>query len=118
MKYLCLIYQDDDKINALPQEEFDAIMRDVFDYREELRRSGHYIMSSPLQDANTAVKVQVRGGDSYVTDGPFAETREQIGGFYLIEARDLNEAIRLTEMMPPARFATIEVRALNEVGPD
>lgn len=118
MKYLCLIYHDEAKINALPQAEYDDIMRDVFEYRDELRQSGHYVMSSPLQPVGTAVTVQVRSGNLNVTDGPYAETREQLGGFYLIEARDLNEAIRLTEKMPPARFATIEVRALNEVGPD
>lgn len=118
VKYLCMIYQDEAKVNALPQSEFDAIMRDVFDYRDELRRSGHYIASSPLETVETAVTVRVRNGNTSVTDGPFAETREQIGGFYLIEARDLNEAIRLTEKMPPARIGSIEVRALKEVGPE
>jgi len=118
MKYLCLIYQDDAKINALPANEFDDIMNEVFDYREELRRSGHYIMSSPLQSVDTAMTVRVRGGNVTVTDGPFAETREQVGGFYLIEARDLNEAVRLASKMPPARIASIEVRPLNEVGPE
>ena len=118
VKYLCMIYQDEAKVNALPQSEFDAIMRDVFDYRDELRRSGHYIASSPLESVETAVTIRVRNGNASVTDGPFAETREQLGGFYLIEARDLNEAIRLTEQMPPARIGSIEVRALKEVNPE
>ena len=118
MKYLCLIYQDQNKIDAIPRDEFEAIMSDVLDYRDELRQSGHYITSSPLQPAENAMTVRVRGDRATITDGPFAETREQIGGFYLIEARDLNEAIRLASGMPPARIATIEVRALNEVFPD
>ena len=117
MKYLCLIYHDEAKIEALPQSEFDAIMNDVFEYREELRSGGHYVLSSPLQATRDAMTVRVRSGNVTVTDGPFAETREQLGGFYLIEARDLNEAIRLASKMPPARFGSIEVRALNEVGP-
>ena len=118
MKYLCLIYHDEAKVNALPQNEYDGIMSAVFDYRDELRRSGHYITSSPLQPVNTAMTVRVRGGNVTVTDGPFAETREQLGGFYLIEARDLNEAVRLATKMPPARIGSIEVRALNEVFPE
>ncbi len=118
MKYLCMIYQREAEIDALPQEEYDAIMSEVFEYRDELRRSGHYVTSSPLESTETAVTVRVRNGNVNVTDGPFAETREQLGGFYLIEARDLNEAIRLASKMPPARFATIEVRALKEVGPE
>ena len=117
MKYLCMIFQDEEQVKAMSQSAYDEIMNEVFAYREELRQSGHYITSSPLQPLSEAMTVQVRGGNVSVTDGPFLETREQIGGFYLIEARDLNEALRLVEKMPPARIGTIEVRALSDYGP-
>lgn len=115
MKYLCLIYQDETKIDAIPEIEMTAIMDEVFDYREELQRGGHYLASSPLQSVRTATTIRVRNGKMAITDGPFAETKEQLGGFYLIEARDLNEAIRLAARMPPARLGTIEIRPLREV---
>lgn len=117
MKYLCLVYHEEEKIAALPADEHAAIMNDVLAYREELRLRGHYISSSPLQSVRTAATIRVREGKASITDGPFAETKEQLGGFYLIEARDLNEAIRLASEMPPARVGSIEVRALDEVAP-
>lgn len=117
MKYLCLVYHEEEKINALPASEFEDIVNAVLAYREELRQSGHYITSSPLQSVRTATTVRVRGGKVSITDGPFAETKEQLGGFYLIEARDLNEAIRLAAKMPPARIGSIEVRPLDELAP-
>ena len=117
MKYLCLVYHEEEKIEALPKGEYDAIMGDVLDYREELRQGGHYIVSSPLQPVQTATTLRVRGGKLSITDGPFAETKEQLGGFYLIEAADLDEAIRLAAKMPPARVGSIEVRPLAEVEP-
>jgi hypothetical protein len=117
MKYICLVYHEEEKINALPASEYDAIVRDVLDYREELRQGGHYITSSPLQSVQTATTIRVRGGKVSITDGPFAETKEQLGGFYLIEARDLNEAIRLASRMPPARTGSIEVRPLDDFEP-
>lgn len=113
MKYLCLIYQNEAEIDAMPEQEYEAIVSDVLDYRRELQESGHYIASSPLQSVETATTIRVRGGKVVITDGPFAETREQLGGFYLIEAKDLNEAIRLASRMPPARIASIEVRPLK-----
>lgn len=117
MKYLCLVYHEEEAIEALPGSEYDAIIGEVLAYREELRQSGHYIASSPLQPVRAATTIRVRGGRASITDGPFAETREQLGGFYLIEARDLNEAIRLASRMPPARVGSIEVRPLKEVAP-
>jgi hypothetical protein len=114
MKYLCLVYHEEAKINALPQSEYDAIVNEVLDYREELRGGGHYITSDGLQSVHTATTVRVRGGKVSITDGPFAETKEQLGGFYLIEAHDLNEAIRLAAKMPPARLGSIEIRPINE----
>lgn len=117
MKYLCLVYHDEASIDALPEHEYDAIVADVLAYREELRRGGHYIDSSPLQPVQVATTVRVRGGKASITDGPFAETKEQLGGYYLIEAADLDEAIRLATKMPPARVGSIEVRPLREAGP-
>ncbi len=118
MKYLCLVYQEEARVDALPEHEYDAIVDEVLDYREELRRSGHYILSSPLQPVQTATTIRVRNGKLAITDGPFAETREQLGGFYLIEARDLNDAIRVASKMPPARLGCIEVRPLRELNSD
>jgi hypothetical protein len=116
MKYLCLVYHEEEKVNALPASEFEEIVRAVLAYREELKQGGHYIISSPLQPVETATTVRVRGGKVSITDGPFAETKEQLGGFYLIEARDLNEALRLAAKMPPARIGSIEVRPLDDFG--
>jgi hypothetical protein len=117
MKYLCLVYHEEATIEALPPREYAAIMGEVLAYREELRRGGHYLASSPLQPVRSAATIRVRGGKVSITDGPFAETKEQLGGFYLIEARDLNEAIRLAARMPPARVGSIEVRPIEEVAP-
>lgn len=117
MKYLCLIYQDDAKLDAIPDEEYNQVIADTFAYREELKQRGHYVTSSPLSPPRTAATVRVRNGKMTITDGPFTETREYLAGFYLIEAADLNEAIRLTSQMPPARIGTIEVRALQDLAP-
>jgi hypothetical protein len=115
VKYLCLVYHEESKIDALPAIEYDAIVSDAIEYRDELRRSGHYIVSSPLQPVECATTIRVRNGMMSITDGPFAETREQLGGFYLIEATDLNDAIRVVSKMPPARLGCIEVRPLKEL---
>ena len=117
MKYLCLVYHDEAAVDALPADEYDAIINDVLDYREELRRSGHYLTSSPLEAVRSAITVRVRNGKLLLTDGPFAKTPEQLGGFYLIEARDLNDAIRVAARMPPARVGSIEVRTIKEIAP-
>ncbi|MDQ2784362.1 MAG: YciI family protein [Chloroflexota bacterium] len=117
MKYLCLVYHKEAEIEALPASAYDALVNDVLDYREELRRGGHYIASNGLESVQSATTVRVRGGKVSITDGPFAETKEQLGGFYLIDARDLNEAIRLAAKMPPARVGCIEVRPIKEFAP-
>lgn len=114
MKYLCLVYHDEEQIDALPESEYDAMVNDVLDYREELRQSGHYVASNALEFVHSATTIRVRNGNVSITDGPFAETKEQLGGFYLIEARDLNDAIRVASKMPPARLGSIEVRAIRE----
>jgi hypothetical protein len=114
MKYLCLVYHEESKIAALPACEYESIVNDVLEFRETLRRGGNYIASSPLQPVQAAMTIRVRREKVTITDGPFAETREQLGGFYLIEANDLNDAIRLASKMPPARIGSIEVRPLDD----
>jgi hypothetical protein len=114
MKYLCLVYHEEAKIDTMPRGEYDAIVDAVLEYREELRSSGHYIDSSPLQPVRSATTIRVRHGHVTITDGPFAETREQLGGYYIINATDLNDAIRVASKMPPARLGCIEVRPLAE----
>ncbi|MGH2534642.1 MAG: YciI family protein [Thermomicrobiales bacterium] len=115
MKYLCLVYHDEKELDALPAREYDAIMEEVLAYREELRQSGHYIDASPLQPVAAATTIRVRNGKVSITDGPFAETKEQLGGFYLIDASDLNDAIRVASKMPPARLGSIEVRPIEDL---
>src|SRR5262249_33463278 len=117
MKYLCLVYNEEAKLDALSDGEYDAFVEEVRDYREGLRKSGHHLVSSPLQPADTATTVRVRHGKLAITSGPNAETKEQLGGFYLIDATDLNDAIRVAAKMPPARLGSIEVRPLKDGDP-
>lgn len=115
MKYLCLIYIEEKKIDAIPKSEYDALLAEAIAYTDELRQSGHLIASEALQRVEAATTVRHRNGNISMTDGPFAETKEQLGGFLLIEARDLNEALRLTAKFPPGRFGSIEVRPTREL---
>ena len=117
MKFLFLIYHDEKTLDALPEQEMQALVDGALDYDEEIRRSGHYIVSNALQRTRTARTIRVRGGKATVTDGPFAETKEQLGGFILIEARDLNEAIQAASRIPLARRGSIEVRPIKELRP-
>jgi hypothetical protein len=114
MKYLCLVYHDEQTIAALPEGEYEAIMGAARADREELRLGGHDIAASSLAFVGSAATLRVWGGKVTVTDGPCAETREQLGAFYLLEARDLNEAIRLASQMPPARLGSTEIRPIRE----
>ena len=115
MKFLFMIYHDERVLEALPEHEMQALVDSALDYDAEIRRSGHYIVSNALQRARTARTLRVREGKVLVTDGPFAETREQLGGFFLIEARDLNEATAIAARIPGARIGTVEVRPVSEV---
>ena len=115
MKFLFTIYHDERVLEALPNHEMQALVDSALDYDEEIRRSGHYIASDALQPARTARTLRVRDGKVLVTDGPFAETREQLGGFFLIEARDLDEACEGASRFPPARLGIIEVRPVQEL---
>jgi hypothetical protein len=117
MKYLCLVYQEESSADVLPAATSDATADEVFDHREELRISGHLIASSSLQSVQTATTVRVRNGRVSVSDGPIMEMKEQLGAFYLIEARDLNDAIRVASKIPSARIGCIEVRPLRDFDP-
>jgi hypothetical protein len=110
MKYLCLIYHNEEQIDALSTNEYDAIMSDVLAYRDELRQSGHYIISSPLQPVREATTIRVRDSRVSITDGPFAETKEQLGGIFLVDLPDLDEAIRLASLVPAAEYGSLEIR--------
>jgi len=110
MKYLCLIYDDESTWATMPKPEADAMMGEYFAFTEGIRQGGQYVAGEALQPVSTATTVRVRNGTLSTTDGPFAETKEQLGGFYLIEARDLNEAIQVASKIPSARLGSIEVR--------
>lgn len=114
MKYLCLIYMEEKQLEAMPQGEVEAIARECRAYDEALKQSGHLIACERLQSVTRATTIRIRDGKVSITDGPFAETKEQLGGFYLIEARDLNEAIRTASKIPPARLGGVEVRPIWE----
>ena len=116
MRYLCLICYDEKKHAALSRDEAEALAVEARDYVEELRRGGHYVASDALQSVRTATTLRTGNGRLTTTDGPFAETKEQLGGFILIEARDLNDAIRLAAKIPPARLGCVEVRPVKEQG--
>lgn len=110
MKYLCLIYDEEKKIEAMGKSESDAFMGEYFSFTDAVRKSGQYVAGEALHPVKTATTVRVRNGQLLTTDGPFAETTEQLGGFYLIEARDLNEAIQVASKIPSAKIGSVEVR--------
>jgi hypothetical protein len=110
MKYLCLIYENEKNWETMPPADSEAIMNEYFAFTEGIRRSGQYVAGEALQPTQTATTVKVRNGKVSTTDGPFAETKEQLGGFYMIEAKDLNEAIQVASKIPSARLGAIEIR--------
>ena len=110
MKYLCLVYLEKDKLHAVPDRECAAC-------GASLRDSGLLLAAEPLQPVETATTVRVRNGKVAITDGPFAETKEQLAGFYLVDARDLNDAIQIAARIPPARSGSVEVRPVRELNP-
>jgi hypothetical protein len=114
MKYLCLIYDDETMWPSMPREQADAIMGEYYNFTNDIQKSGHYLGGNALQPTQTATTVRVRNGKLSSTDGPFAETKEQLGGYYLIEATDLNEAIQVAGRIPSARFGSIEIRPIQE----
>ena len=114
MKYLCLIYDDESAWTTMPKAESDAMMEEYFSFTNGIRESGQYLAGEALQPTSTATTIRIRNGKLSTTDGPFAETKEQLGGFYLIEARDLNEAIQVAARIPSARIGGIEVRPVQD----
>ena len=108
MKYLCLVYGEEQKMAAMSDGECLA-------FGEGIRKTGHHLAAEALQPVQTATTVRVRSGKVTVTDGPFAETKEQLAGFYLIDARDLNDAIQVASKIPPARVGSVEVRPIREL---
>ena len=113
MKYLCLAYEEESILNSLSRGEWDLLRRETLDYVEELRQKGTLVSAEPLQSVKNAATVRVRDGKVSIVDGPFAETKETLGGFFLIDVRDMNEAIRIASRWPSARLGSIEVRPLE-----
>ena len=115
MKFMCLVYNDDAALEAMPEAEFWAFSNAHVAVDEELKRSGHSLVAEALQPARTARTVRVRGGKTHVTDGPYAEAKELVGGIYLIEARDMEEATAIAARIPSASVTGIEVRPVWEL---
>src|SRR5262245_60342140 len=114
MKYLCLIYQDESTAYNLPMTEAANIHRDYVKFTADLKKSGRLLGNHGLQPGRTATTVRVRNGRAVITDGPFAETKEQLGGYFLIEAEDRDEATQIASKIPSARFGSVEVRPVWE----
>jgi hypothetical protein len=115
MKYLCMAIVDEKKLAAMPEAAAQALTDESLAYDKSLKDRGHYITAQALESVNAATMVRIRNGKVTVTDGPFAETNEQIGGFILIEAKDLNEAIQVASKIPAIQLGGIEVRPIKEL---
>ncbi len=115
MKYLCLIYSDETIWPRLSKPETDEMMSEYLAFTASIKESGHHLANNRLQPTRSATSIRLRNGKLSTTDGPFAETKEQLGGYYLVEARDLNEAIQIASRIPGARVGTIEVRPIAPV---
>ena len=115
MKFMFTIYHDEKVLDAMPEKEMQTLVDSAIEYAEDLRRSGHYIVSNALQWTPTARTIRVRDGKASTTVGPFAETKEQLGGFFLIEAKDIDEACAIASKFPPLRVGVIEVRPVREL---
>ena len=116
MRYLCCVYLEQDALKGLSADELAQLNRDSVNHDRNLAKTGHYIASSALQPAHTAKTVRRKSGQAVVTDGPYAESKEVLGGFILIEARDIEEAVRIAENIPVGKFASIEVRPEMKIG--
>ena len=115
MKFMCFAYEDEETLNALSAREWDELRGETTAYVESLKQRGHLVSTYALQAKRKAATVKVRDGQRLVTDGPFAEAKELIGGYFIVEARDREEAIALAAGWPSARFGAIEVRPIDEV---
>jgi hypothetical protein len=114
MKYVCLAYEEEAKLNALAKTEWDALRAETLAYVEKLRAMGTLLAAEPLQSIRTAATVRVRQGKVSITDGPFAETKETLGGFFLLNVRNREEALKVAAEWPSARIGSIEVRPIEE----
>jgi hypothetical protein len=114
MKYICLAYEEESKLDALTKNEWEILRNETLSYVEKLRTTGHLLSTEPLQSIKKATTVRVRDGKVSTTDGPFAETKESLGGFFLIEARDLDEAIQIAAEWPSAKIGSIEIRPIEQ----
>lgn len=117
MKYAALVYYQEQLINAMSEQAWHDLNQECIAGVERLSAQGNYLAGEALQPIDTATTIRVRDGETVITDGPFAETKEQLAGFYLLEARDLNEALQLASRIPPARLGSIEVRPIRELPP-
>jgi hypothetical protein len=115
MKYILLVHHDEQVLGNLSESELQQMRKESVQLANRINSNGQYLDASPLHPVSTATSVRVRDGKRLVTDGPFAETREQLGGYYLVDARDLDEAIRIAERIPPAQFGTVEIRPVMEI---
>ena len=115
MKYVALVYYSEEQMKTLSQDQWDALNRECITCGENLRERGSMLGGEALLQVDSATTLRVRNGQVNITDGPFAETKEQLAGFYLLEARDLNEAIQIAEKIPPARYGSIEIRPVREL---
>jgi hypothetical protein len=115
MQYMLLIYGDEQARDARSEDELAQVMQEYFDFTDSIRESGNFVAGAPLQSTSAATSVRVSEGDTLVTDGPFAETKEQLGGYYLVEAENVDEAIAIAARIPGARHGTIEVRPVAEI---
>ena len=112
MKYLCLIYENEQNWSHYTKNQGDSMMAEYGAFTQDIQKSGHRIGGEALQPTHTATTVRVRNGKVSTTDGPFAETKEQLGGYYLIEATDLNDAIQVAARIPGAKTGSVEVRPI------
>ena len=116
MKYLCLIYNNESAMKDMTREQGEAVMADYMAFTDGVKKSGHFVGGEALKPTQTASTVRVRQGKISTTDGPFAETKEQLGGYYLIEAKDLNDAIQVASRIPGAKTGSVEVRPIEVFG--
>lgn len=117
MKYLALVYYQESLINAMTEKEWHDLNQQCIRCVENLAEKGKFLGGTALHPVDTATSVRVRQGEVVMSDGPFAETKEQLAGFYLLEAQDLNEAVQLASKIPPAKLGTIELRPVRELPP-
>jgi hypothetical protein len=115
MQYLCLIYSDETIWPKMSKSDAESMMAEYMAFTAKVKESGHYLGGNRLQPTHTSTSVRIRNGSLSATDGPFAETKEQLGGYYLIEAKDLNDAIQVASRIPGAKYGTIEVRPIAPV---